>query len=68
MQVQYNSHCKLYELHEMDQPIIVVSFLSLGGTGFVYSAIPSPLMQTALNRGENHKTTSTLPKLWPWHP
>ena len=59
---------QLYKLHKMDQPIIVATSLILGGAGLVYSAIPNPLQQTALNYGESHMTTSKLPKLWPWHP
>ena len=48
----------------MNQPIIAATFLILGGAGFVYSAIPNPLHQTALNGGKSYKTASRLPKLW----
>ena len=52
----YKQYYQFYELHKIDQPIIVITFLSLGGSGFVYSAIPNPLQITALNIGESHKT------------
>ena len=48
----YKPHYQLYELHEMDQPIIVATSLILGGAGFMYSAIPNPLQKTALSNGE----------------
>ena len=64
----YKLYYQLYELHEMDQPIIVIAFWILGGAGFMYAAIPSPLQKTVLNGGESHKTASRLPKLWPRHP
>ena len=52
----------------MDQPIIVTTSLIQGCAGFMYSAIPNPLQQTALNGGESPKTAFRQPKLWPWHP
>ena len=64
----YKLYCQLYELHKMDQPIVIITSLILGGTGFLYSEIPNPLKQTALNGGKSHKTAFKLPKLWPWHP
>ena len=66
--LMYKLHYQLYELHEIDQPIIVKTSLSLGGEDFVYLVIPNPMQKTALSDGESHKTASRLPKLWPWHP
>ena len=59
----YKLHYQLYELHEMNQPIIDATSLILGGAGFVYSAIPNPLQKTALNGSKSHKTAYRLPKL-----
>ena len=59
----YKLYYQLYEVQEMDQPIIVANSLILGGTGFMYSAIPNPLQKTALSNGESYKTDSRLPKL-----
>ena len=64
----YKLHYQLYELHEMDQPIIVATSLILGSAGFMYLAILNPLQKTVPNGGESHKTASRLPKLWSWHP
>ena len=64
----YKLHYQLYKLHKMDQPIIVTIPLILGGTGFVYLAIPNPPQKTELINRKSHKTASRLPKLWPWHP
>ena len=52
----------------MDPPIIVATSLILGGVGFMYSEIPNPMQQTALNGGDIYKTASRQNKLWPWHP
>ena len=59
----YKPPYQLYELHKMDQPIVVTTSLILGGTGFVYLAICNPLQQIALNVGESYKNASRLPKL-----
>ena len=64
----YKLNYQLYELHEIDQAIIVIISLILGGAGFMYSAIPNPLRQTTLNGGESHKTAHKLPKLWSLYP
>ena len=61
----YKLHYQPYELNKMDQIIIVITSLILGSAGFVYSAMPNPLQQTALNGGKNHKTSSRLLRLWP---
>ena len=47
----------------MDQPTIVTTFLILGGTVFVYIAMPSPLQQIELNSSKSFKSASWLPKL-----
>ena len=60
----YKLHYQLYKLHKIHQPMIVATSLILGGAGFVYSAIPSPLQKTALSDGKSYKTASRLPKLW----
>ena len=39
----YKPHYQLYKLNEIDQPIVVTTFLILGGTSFIYSAITYPL-------------------------
>ena len=65
----YKQHYKLYELHSMDQPIVVAAFLILlGVAGFMWSAIPNTLQKIALSNSESHKTASRLLKLWAWHP
>ena len=64
----YKLHYQLYELHKMDQPIVVATSLILRGAGFVYLVIPNPLQKTLLSGGESCKAAFRLPKLWPWHP
>ena len=67
MQVQCKLYYQLYELHKMDQPIVVATSLILGGVDFVYSAIPNPLQQTAQNGGVSYETVYRLPRPCPWH-
>ena len=59
----YKPDYQLYELHKMNQSIILATSLILGGAGFVYSAIPNTLPKTALHSVKSHKTASRLPKL-----
>ena len=44
----YKPHFQLYKLYKMDHPFFVADSLSLGGAGFVYSAILNPLPKTTL--------------------
>ena len=59
----YKLHYQLYKLHEIDQPILIITSSILGGAGFMSSEIPNPLQKTALNGGKSHKTASRQPKL-----